>query len=104
MDVNLELIHEVHLNSLRRLEEFINHCLIASEKVTDKIIQNYKDIDRELKDLSDTNRKANHKINEIFVDNQDPFKETDYNLDGYFFTFQDYETFFPKLYFLHKPR
>ncbi|MBT2624765.1 phospholipase D family protein [Bacillus sp. ISL-32] len=96
LDGNLELIHEVDPNSLGRLEEFINHCLIASEKVTDRIIQNYKDIDGELKDLSDANQKANRKINEIFVDTQDSFKETDYNLDDYFFTFQDYETFFPK--------
>lgn len=96
LDGNLELIHEVHSDTLGRFEEFINHCLIASKKVTYKIIQNYKDIDGELKNLSEANRKTNHKINEIFVDNQDPFKETDYNLDGCFLTFQDYETFFPK--------
>ncbi|WP_336989739.1 phospholipase D family protein [Bacillus infantis] len=96
LDGNLELIHEVQSNSIGRLEEFIKHCLLASEKVTDKIIENYKDIDGELKNLSDANQKANRKINEIFVDNQDPFKESDYDLDGYFFTFQDYETFFPK--------
>ena len=96
LDENLELIHEVNSNNLGRLEEFINHCLIASEKVSEKIIQSYKDIDRELEKLSDANREANQKINEIFIDDNDLFRETDYNLDGYFFNFHDYETFFPK--------
>jgi HKD family nuclease len=93
---NLELIHEVNLNDLGRLGEFINHCSMASEKVSDKIIQSYKDIDRELGKLSDANREANKRINEIFIDENDPFRESDYNLDSYFLNFQDYETLFPK--------
>lgn len=96
LDGNLELIHEVHSNRIGRIDEFINHCLIASEKVSEKIIKSYKDIGKELEKLSDANRDANQKINEIFTDDKDLFRETDYNLEGYFFNFCDYETFFPK--------
>ncbi|EEK91912.1 hypothetical protein bcere0012_51170 [Bacillus cereus BDRD-ST24] len=96
LEGNLELIHEMNLDDLGRLEGFINRCLIASEKVSDKIIQSYRDIDRELRRLSGANREASQRINEIFIDDKDPFRETDYNLDGYFLNFRDYETFFPK--------
>ncbi|AOY05577.1 phospholipase D family protein [Bacillus subtilis] len=98
LDVNLELIHDNELdsNSPHRLEEFISHCITASQKVTDEVIQKYKGISGQLKKISDAKQEADKEINAIFEDNQDPFKETDYNLDGYFFTFQDYETFFPK--------
>lgn len=103
LEGNLELIHGVSSSNQKRLEEFANYCFIASKKVSDSIIQSYKDIDRELRKLSDANIEANEKINEIFIDDTDPFTETDYNLNDYFFNFRDYETLFPKYQFQDGP-
>lgn len=103
LEDNLELTHEFNSSNVTRLDEFINHCTAASDKVTDEIIKNYKGIDKELEKITIASREASRKINEIFVDDGDPFKEFDYDLEGCFFNFQDYETFFPKYQYQDGP-
>ncbi|SFA86417.1 MULTISPECIES: phospholipase D family protein [unclassified Bacillus (in: firmicutes)] len=96
LEDNLELTHEFSSTNVSRLENFINHCKIASDKVTKELISKYKGIDQELEKLTNANLEISRKINEIFVDEKDLFKESDYDLDGWFFNYQDYETLFPK--------
>lgn len=96
LEDNLELTHEIESPEFERISEFIDHCHTASNKVGNELIQQYKDIEKDLEQYAKTNREASRKIDEIFIDNKDPFRESDYELDEYFFTFQDYETFFSK--------
>lgn len=96
LEENLELTQEIKSIDLQRLREFVEHCHTASDKVGTDIIQHYKEITDDLEQFARANRDASRKIDEIFTDARDPFRESDYDLDRYFFTFEDYETFFPK--------
>ncbi|MDR9855632.1 phospholipase D family protein [Paenibacillus sp. VCA1] len=103
LENNLELTQEIVLTDTLRLEEFIEHCHEAAVKAESETIQQYKDIDEELTEFAKINRYANQKIAEIFMVNGDPFSEMDYDLDSYYFTFQDYETLFPKYHSSESP-
>ncbi|MNW28053.1 NgoFVII restriction endonuclease [compost metagenome] len=96
LEDNLELTQEIKSSDIQRLEEFVEHCRKAADKVGNEIIKHYKEIDSELTQFEKITRDTNSKIAGIFKRNGDPFSESDYDLDGYYFTFQDYETFFPK--------
>lgn len=96
LEENLELTQELTSADICRLNEFVEHCDTASDKVGTEIIQHYKDITDELEQFAKVNRDAGRKIDEIFIDSEDPFMESDYDLTRYFITFEDYETFFPK--------
>ena len=80
---------------LAELEAFFEYCDSLSEPVTDDVIRFYEENAAEMAKLNDARNALGDKLH-MYHRRGDPFLETDYDLSGYYFTYRDYETFFPR--------
>lgn len=78
-----------------KIDLFFSYCKDQSKLVDNEIINWYLNIEEELKEIREAQEKIRKKIFKIET-RDDPFDEDGYNLDGYYFTYNDYETLFPR--------
>ena len=78
-----------------QIDRFVSYCTSQSEEVTDAHIRYYESIEEDLLKLAETKTKIKKKCRG-FYKRSDPFTEDSYDLTGFYFQFEDYETFFPR--------
>lgn len=77
------------------VDRFIQYCDNQTVEVTDKYIEFYKSKEDELAELKKIKAEITKQLRS-FDKREDPFTEDTYDLDGFYFSFADYETFFPR--------
>jgi HKD family nuclease len=92
---NLEFINVETNIDQNRIGLFFEHCYNCSIEVTPEIIECYREIYDDIKKVFGAQKKLSNRISSIFGE-QDPYTEADYDLDNQYFSFEDYETLFPK--------
>ena len=96
-NIEFDSILKIENNSYykSKLDLFFLHCKDKAKLVDDKIIDWYLSIEAELNELRKAQEKIRKKIFKVET-SEDPFDEDEYNLDDYYFKYNDYETFFPR--------
>lgn len=92
-NIEFNNIEEVYDQRLEEIERFFKYCDFHSTIVTDDVIKYYRDNQDEIEALNKTQKKLRKKI-KGYVHQDDAMDPDDYKIDGYYFTFSDYETFF----------
>ncbi len=77
------------------LECFFENCNNKSKELDISIINWYKEIENDIKELNNIQNKIHRKIYKIQT-NKDAFDEEKYDIDDYYFNFSDYELFFDR--------
>lgn len=78
-----------------QIKAFFDYCDRRAKAVDAEVIQYYKDKQEEIADLRRTQRKLTSTLTG-FTHQEDVFSQDDYDLGGYYFDFDDYETFFKR--------
>lgn len=96
-NIEFDSILEIENKSYHKnkVDLFFSHCKDKAKLVDDKIIDWYLSIEAELNELRKAQEKIRKKIFKIET-SEDPFNEDKYNLDDFYFRYNDYETFFPR--------
>lgn len=94
---NIEFDHIEEMDKtderLERFERFFKYCEHKSAEVTQEVIAYYEENQEAIEELRRSQRALKKKL-KGFIRQDDEFDEDTYLLDGYFFTYRDYETFF----------
>ncbi len=94
-NIEFDAIYSPNSDEDNQLNDFISYCILQSEEVTDARIRYYKSIEEDLLKLAETKTAIEKKFRE-FCKREDPFAESTCDLSGFYFQFEDYETFFPR--------
>lgn len=78
---------------LERFDRFFRYCEHKSVEVTQEVIAYYEEARETIEELRRSQRELKKKL-KGFIRQDDEFDEDTYLLDGYFFTYRDYEAFF----------
>lgn len=78
-----------------KVNYFFDYCKNKAKIVDDEMIDWYINIESELEQLRKLQNKIRKKIFQKETQD-DPFDEDDYNLDEYYFKYEDYELLFPR--------
>lgn len=97
MKENIEFDHigVPSLDELSAVTSFFGYCDRAARMVDSDVIKYYKDNQSEIENLYKTQRILSTKLNG-FTHREDPFLPDEYDIDDYYFKYEDYETFFPR--------
>jgi len=80
-------------SDLAALNKFFDFCDRLAVVVNGDVIEYYENNSSEIEKLNSAQRKLRSKL-QGFVKKDDAFSESDYEIEDYYFTFEDYETFF----------
>ncbi len=94
-NIEFDAIKQLDMDEYQKFKMFFDYCTSKSKVVNDEIIQSYKDSEVELEELRKIQQKIRSKLR-IYQTASDPFGIDTYDLNGYFFNFDDYEIFFRK--------
>jgi HKD family nuclease len=92
-NIEFNNIEEVQGEKLKELDSFFEYCDRRSTLVTDDVIKYYKDNQDEIEKLKQAQKELRKKI-KGYIHQGDAMDPDDYDIDNYYFTFSDYETFF----------
>ena len=94
---NIEFDHIEEMDKtdvrLERFDRFFRYCEHKSVEVTQEVIAYYEEARETIEELRRSQRELKKKL-KGFIRQDDEFDEDTYLLDGYFFTYRDYEAFF----------
>lgn len=94
-NIEFDLIKEADEIDYNKAEMFFDFCARYAFSVTKEVIAEYESYEIELRELRETERKIKRKLYSR-IHQTDPFDETKYDLDKFYFQFSDYEIFFPR--------
>lgn len=94
-NIEFDTIEEIMGEKLDEIERFFKFCDSHSTEVTGDIIKYYKDNQAEIDVLRQTQKKLKKKL-KGYIHQNDAMDQDDYDIDDYYFTFSDYETFFER--------
>ena len=80
-------------DELLAVDSFFEYCDKLATEANDDVIQYYADNSLEIEKLKTTQKKIREKFNG-FHKKDDAFSMSDYDIADYYFTYEDYETFF----------
>lgn len=94
---NLELVTLQQNSDIPKvtIHSFFDYCKNQGELVTEEVIEFYRENEQVLRNAEESQQRVQKKLRE-FVQREDLIQESDYNLEEYYFNYQDYETFFPR--------
>ncbi|ELC8455311.1 phospholipase D family protein [Clostridium perfringens] len=92
-NIEFDDIKTVEGNKLAEVQRFFEYCDFHSTLVNDDIIRYYKDSQKEIEELRQIQKKLRKKI-KGYVHLDDAMDKDEYEINDYYFTFSDYETFF----------
>lgn len=92
-NIEFDFIGTLSNEDIKSVILFFNYCDHIAKSVDYEVIKYYKDIKEDIEDLSKVQRKLSVKLTGFFH-KDDPFLPEDYNIDDYYFTYEDYESFF----------
>jgi hypothetical protein len=99
-NIEFDSISDVSITEETKLNNFFDYCNSHSKAVDAKIIESYKNSIAEIEQLKGVSKQLKKKLY-LFEKKDDPFDEDEYDLTNYYFTFEDYETLFPRFYKLN---
>jgi hypothetical protein len=94
-NVEFDIIKTLNSEDILRLETFFEFCKGKSRYVNEEIINDYKENQKYFNEL----RKLENQIKKrlyLSYKKDDPFNEEEFNIANYYFTYDDYEVFFPR--------
>ncbi len=94
---NLEFncIHYPTIEEEQNIKCFFDYCKENADEVSCSLIKYYEDLSKELRDYRKMESKMKIKL-KGFKKQNDEFLEDKYELDDFFFKYEDYETFFKR--------
>lgn len=94
---NIEFNNDEDLTAEKeeQIKKFFDFCERKSVAADDKMIQFFIDNQAEIEEIKRNNKNLQKKMRG-FITAEDPIDEDDYDIENYYFDFQDYETFFPR--------
>ncbi|MDA8227753.1 MAG: phospholipase D family protein [Desulfitobacterium hafniense] len=92
-NIEFDSIEEVEGEKLAELERFFNYCDFNSTEVNNDVINYYLDYQAEIEALNKAQKKLRKKI-KGYIHQDDAMDSDDYDIDDFYFSFSDYETFF----------
>ncbi len=94
-NVEFDFIGTPSPDDIKSVSSFFEACERIAQEVSPEIVKYYKDIQSEIEDLNKVQKKLSAKLMG-FTHKDDPFSPDDYDVDNYYFNYEDYETFFPR--------
>lgn len=94
-NIEFDYIGVPNAEDVERLNLFFTRCESISVNVTDDIIDYYKENESEILKLKNVQKKLSKTLSG-YITKDDPFTEDTYDIDDYYFNFNDYEIFFPR--------
>ena len=94
-NIEFDSIEEVDGEKLSEIERFFKYCDFHSTTVTEDIIKYYRDNQKEIEALKQAQKQL-RKTLKGYIHQGDAMDPDDYEIDSYYFTFSDYETFFDR--------
>lgn len=94
-NIEFDSIEKIEDEKLDEIEGFFRFCDYRATDVTEEVIQYYKDNQAEIEALQKEQKKLKKKI-KGFIRQDDAMDLDDYDIEDYYFTFADYETFFKR--------
>lgn len=94
-NIEFDSIEIIEDEKLDEIEGFFRFCDYRATDVTEEVIQYYKDNQAEIEALQKAQKKLKKKI-KGFIRQDDAMDPDDYDIEDYYFTFEDYETFFKR--------
>lgn len=92
-NIEFDSIEEAEGEKLNEIERFFSYCNFNSTEVTDDVIKYYRDNQNEIEALKQVQKNLRKKIIG-YVHQDDAMDPDDYEIEDFYFTFSDYETFF----------
>lgn len=92
---NLELTNVSDSNDNSTIKYFFEHCKSLSNEVTDEIIDKYRLLEPSLSDVGENETLVEKITSQPFTE-KDPKIENQDTLKDFYFTYEDYETLFPR--------
>ena len=94
-NIEFNYIDIVENSKLESIWDFFKFCEIKAIPINDDIIRYYEDNYKEIEQLNEINKKLRKKLNRYFY-KDDALDNDILNIDNFYFTFEDYETFFKR--------
>ena len=94
-NIEFDYIGSPSQDDLNALTTFFDYCDSKAKEVDSEIIQYYKDNQEEIENLHSLQKKLTSTLIG-FTHKNDAFLPDDYDIDDYFFNYDDYETFFTR--------
>lgn len=94
-NIEFDSIEEVDGEKLNEIECFFKYCDFHSTAVNDEIIKYYKNNQAKIEALRQAQKSLRKKI-KGYIHQEDAMNPDDYDIENYYFTFPDYETFFKR--------
>ncbi|MFF2532502.1 phospholipase D family protein [Brevibacillus sp. NPDC058079] len=92
-NIEFDMIKDIEEKETQKFDMFFSFCRNNSTNVNEKIIETYKNNESELEELLLLESQMKKKML-AHTQADDPYGESDYDLKGFYFQFQDYELFF----------
>jgi hypothetical protein len=92
-NIEFNNIEEINGEKLSEIDRFFRYCDFHSTEVTDDVIKYYKENQDEIEALKQVQEKLRKKI-KGYINQDDAIDLENYNIEHYYFTLSDYETFF----------
>lgn len=92
-NIEFDSIEFVDNGALEGVDKFFSFCEFKSTLVDDDVIAYYEENSQIIADLHIIQKKLRKKLNG-YIHQQDALEEDKLDIDNYYFTFKDYETFF----------
>lgn len=80
---------------LNSVTSFFRYCDHAATTVDSAFIKYYKDNQAEIEQMNKLQRKLSTEL-KGFTHRDDPFSPGDYDINDFYFKYEDYKTFFPR--------
>ena len=94
-NIEFNSIEIVTGEKLDEIERFFKYCDFQSTEATGDVIKYYEDNQAEIDALKQMQKRLRKKI-KGYIRQSDAMDSDDYDIDDYYFTFSDYETFFDR--------
>jgi len=94
-NIEFDLIKDATVEDETNIKMFFEFCQNNSKLVDEEIIESYKQIEDEIQQLKDIQLKIRKKINN-YENKNDDFESDTYNINDYYFKYEDYVVLFPR--------
>ncbi len=94
-NIEFDFIGTPSPDDIKSVTSFFDTCEHIAQLVDAEVVKYYKDIQSEIEELHKVQQKLSAKLSG-FTHKDDPFAPDDYDIADYYFTYEDYETFFPR--------
>lgn len=94
-NIEFDYVGEINDAELNKFESFFEYCDLKAIEVTEEIIQYYKDNQTEIEELGKVQKQLKRKM-KGYILQDDAMNKLEYDIDDYYFNFDDYETFFKR--------